>query len=64
MNTWSERVNEFACAATAYGRGFWRAPPLMFDAFFEETDLRGRSFTFELFFAAMVSLLWWKTGRQ
>jgi hypothetical protein len=31
----------------------------MFEAFFDETDLRGRSFTFELFLAALVSLLRW-----
>jgi hypothetical protein len=29
----------------------------MFEAFLDETDLRGRSFTFELFLAAMVHLL-------
>jgi hypothetical protein len=44
---------------TYFGVGFRVAPPLMFEAFFDETDLRGRSFTFELFLAAMVSLLWW-----
>ena len=63
MDQWNRRYFKITPPATAhrlnYLVGFWSPPPLMFDAFLDETDLRGRSFTFELFLAAMVSLLWW-----
>lgn len=62
MDQWNRRYLKTTANfdRLTYAFGFTAvAPPLMFEAFFDETDLRGRSFTFELFLAAMVSLLWW-----
>lgn len=58
---YGERVAEPETDRAYLVGGFCNPPPFTLPAVFDETDLRGRSFTFELFLAAMVHLRseWW-----